>query len=72
MLRGSKELECLFAQLFVVRVIAALSCTDKGSANGGLSDFIIFNELNLYQLPVTFYWTLALLEIHLTLILLTW
>jgi len=45
MLRGPKELECLFAQLFVVRVTAALSCTDRGSASDGLSDFIIFNAL---------------------------
>ena len=45
MLRGSKELECLFAQLFVVGVTAALLCTDRGSANGGLSNFIILNTL---------------------------
>ena len=44
MLRGSKELQWLFAQLFVVKVTAAL-CTDRGSANGGLSDFITFNSL---------------------------
>jgi len=44
MLRGSKELEWLFAQLFVVKVTAVL-CTDRGSSNGGLSDFITFNTL---------------------------
>ena len=45
MLRGSKELEWLFAQLFVVRVTADLSCTNRSSSNGGLSDFLIFNTL---------------------------
>jgi len=45
MLRGSKELECLFAQLFVVKFTAALLCTDRGSSNGGISNFIIFNTL---------------------------
>ena len=44
MLRGSKELEWLFAQLFVVKLTAAL-CTDGGSSNGGLSDFITINTL---------------------------
>ena len=28
-----------------MRVTAALSCTDRGSSNGGLSNFIIFNTL---------------------------
>jgi len=39
MLLGSKEFECLFAQLFVVRVTAALSCTDRTGSNSGLTDF---------------------------------
>ena len=45
MLRGSKELECLFAQQFVVKVAAVLLCTDRGSSNGGFCDFITFNTL---------------------------